>query len=80
MKIETKFEIGQTVYCLIGYGDNTIHTTKIVAVFTKNFAINEDLDTINYRIVDEWGYSHTIPEEQVFSTKEEAEAKLKELE
>lgn len=78
MEIKTKFDIGQEVFCLIGYQDNKIHKTKIEAVFT-NFFKDEEYNFISYRIVDEYDYVHKIPEEQIFATKEEAEQKLADL-
>lgn len=77
-KIETKFEIGQEVYCYIGYTNNKIHEAEIVAIFANRFE-DKEVNTNNYRIVDKYDYVYTIPEDQIFATPEEAEAKLKEM-
>ena len=69
MKIETKFDIGQEVYCIIGY-DLQIHNAKIIAVFVNLFE-DKELNMVKYRVVDEYGYPYVIPEEQIFKTLEE---------
>lgn len=76
MKIETKFDIGQGVYYLC----ESIVEKKNVYYIEKEirFGVIEDINISPYTV---WYKINTKerPEQQVFATKEEAEAELKEM-
>ena len=75
MKIETKFDIGQDVYTI--RHNNSIYHTKIDII--SLIEINGEVCVFYY--YDQPGsYAHCEEiEKNLFATREEAEAKLKEL-
>ncbi|MDY6382158.1 MAG: hypothetical protein SPK94_07900 [Bacteroidales bacterium] len=69
MKIETKFDIGQQVYYLIGLFDSDIRFGEILGIEYYGKAIIYEIE-----------YNRNLHEEKfVFATKAEAEQKLKEM-
>ena len=69
MKIETKFDIGQQVYYIIGLLNSDIRFGEILGI-----------EYYGKEIIYEIEYNRNIQEEKfVFATREEAEAKLKEI-
>ena len=74
MKIETKFDINQEIYFVI---DN-VEKGKINGIYPCIKEIEDECFT-NYGITDKYGYALRLPEDQIFATREEAEAKLKEI-
>ena len=70
MKLETKFDIGQEVYRISDYLDDIISfeikQIRISNIRIPEYYVNRD---------SKWGYY----ESELFATKEEAEAKLKEI-
>lgn len=73
--IEPKFRIGQECYVLLG---KEIEKITIVGCRIK-ISKMEDENFTMYSITDIQGYACSVMEEQVFATKEEAQAKLQEL-
>lgn len=73
--IVSKFNIGQNVWSIINDKIGEANITKITAV---EGSFREE-NTINYSITDSYGYALRLPEEQLFATLEEAQAKLQEL-
>lgn len=71
MKIETKFDIGQEIY-FIGFFD-FIDKGKIEKIEIR---VNKDEKFIVYALR---GFINTFCQSQIFATREEAEAKLKEM-
>jgi len=77
MKIETKFDIGKTVYGVIGNSSPEIRKVKIEkirAIISKD----EDENLTCYSCTDEAGYAVSIYETQLFSTEGEAKQDIKE--
>lgn len=80
MKIETKFDIGQEVYCVSK--DDTWHIDKGTI---RSVSIDKNTNTISiwFYVYYESGLTfwHILEDygKEVFATKEEAEAKLKEI-
>ena len=70
MKIETKFEVGQTVYTII----NGVAQVKI-----KKIKIDIKKEIVIIYIVEAEKWVLSLGENQVFATKEEAEEILKKL-
>ena len=73
--IVPKFKIGQECYVLLG---KVIEKIIIVGCRIK-ISKMEDENFTMYSITDIQGYACSVMEEQLFATKEEAQAKLKEL-
>lgn len=78
MKIETKFDIGQTLYAIVG---NSNPELQIVWVEKIRAVVSNDKEEClnSYSCTNNYGYAISVFEEQLFATKEEAEAKLKDL-
>lgn len=72
MKIKTKFDIGQEVY----YIDK--NSMEIYQCFIEGIQILRI--GIMYYIYDDYYLAEKVYEENLFATRKEAEAKLKELE
>ena len=81
MKIETKFNLGQEVYVIMPYRNDWGGTTKIINIVQKfeiegiEIKTDKDATQVMYWLRDRGKEN----EEFMFATKEEAEAKLKEL-
>jgi hypothetical protein len=73
--IVPKFKIGQKCYVLLG---KEIDEITIVGCRIK-ISKMEDENFTMYSITNSQGYACSVIEEQLFATKEEAQAKLKEL-
>lgn len=72
MVIETKFNIGQECYAVLGKDIEKVKIIKI-RVVVSNF---EDENFTLYSIADKNGYSCTLPEEQICETEEQAKEKV----
>ena len=68
MKCETKFDIGQECYAVIGKDIEQVKIEKVVVTLGKS----EDDSFTLYSITDSLGYACRLPEEQIFKTKEQA--------
>lgn len=77
MKIETKFDINQEIYFIVR-GEQEAKGGKIHSIHPDIKEV-ADFTFTRYGITDENGYALRLPEEQIFATKEEAEAKLEEI-
>lgn len=74
MKIQTKFELSQDVWCLFGHANARLEKGEIIEVIC--FASKDEAESrIKYRVAIPGGYVLWIPEYQVFKTKKEAEDK-----
>ena len=73
--IVAKFKIGQKCYIRI---DKEIEYAKIEKIIITIGKYDEEC-SVYYSITDSYGYALRLPQEQLFTTKEEAQAKLEEL-
>ena len=74
MKIQTKFELSQDVWCLFGHANARLEKGEVVGVLCLA-SKDEGENYIKYRVAIPGGYVLRIPEYQVFKTKKEAEDK-----
>ena len=72
--IVPKFKVGKEIYFVI----DKVEKGKIEKVFIT-ISKNDDENIIFYSITDTYGYALRLPEEQVFTTEQEALEKLKEV-
>mgnify|MGYP003297995677 CR=1 FL=1 len=81
MKIETKFNIGQEVYIIMPYTNDWGGTTKIINIVEKFEIEGIEIKTSKGTTqVMYWLRNRGKENEEfMFATKEEAEAKLKEV-
>ncbi len=73
--IVPKFKIGQEVFLVI----DKVEPAKIEKVICTIAKLDDENSTW-YSLTDSYGYALRLPEEQVFTTREEAEKRLAELE
>lgn len=73
MTIETKFDIGQECYALIGKDIEKVKIEKVIATISK---LQDETFTF-YSITDSYGYALRLPEEQIFETDELAKEMMK---
>lgn len=73
--IVPKFSLRQTCFII---WENDIISAQIEKIIMK-LSKDEEENSIFYSITNQYGYALRFPEEQLFATKEEAEAKLREL-
>ena len=77
MRIETKFGINENIWFILR-GENKAREGFINSIFAIIKENQEECFT-RYGLTDMYDYALRLPEEQIFATKEEAEAKLKEI-
>ena len=68
-----RFKVGQECHALLGKDIEKVRIEKIIA----NIGKLEDETFTLYSITDSMGYACRLPEEQLFSTKEQAKQHLK---
>lgn len=73
MIIETKFDIGQECYALIGKDIEKVKIEKVIATVGKL----EDETLTMYSITNKYGCALRLPEEQLFKTEEQAKEMIK---
>ena len=79
MKIETKYNIGDKLYCI---WDNEIYYGEVKEISYKPYLTNLEWDKevfdIHYTFeIEEFGYYFAVREKDVFTSKGYAEAMLK---
>ena len=84
MKIETKFNVGQTVWFTgnkYNGNENSLYEGKVESIHLIYDGVRFEKEVCRvYNNIWCYGYYISVPDEYLFATKEEAEAKLKKKE
>lgn len=78
MKIETKYNLRQELYAIVGNFNCEISKVKVEKI-RAIISLCEDECLTCYSCTNDLGYALSVFEEQLFETREEAEKQIKEL-